>query len=170
VIGAFKTGGVSQDEWWDESLPHITEDKATKAEALLREDLFSGRWSRHAVRLMEEEAFFACNHRFRLLGYSLYPAMYAEHLDRWRFVFKKMASFMLVSQEAVLERPEDTLEGVFKHMPYLQFRYQERRSRLTYHLVAQTHRWRAVYDAPNPRFIPGTCWRRTHQVSRTSTP
>ena len=70
---------------WSLELTHEFEKDMSK---LLFESNF---WDIKEARLVEEDTYFACHHFFRKISYHIYPAMYAEHLRRYRFLFPQVA-------------------------------------------------------------------------------
>jgi hypothetical protein len=70
-----------EDRGWTLETTHEFERRMSR---LLFE---SGFWDIREARLIEEDVFFACHHHFRRISYHVYPAMYTEHLRRYRFLF-----------------------------------------------------------------------------------
>lgn len=101
--------------WWDDELPEVSRDAAREANAAMSNLLFSGEWTVEEARIVEEDMFFSCNHRFRRMGYTVYPGMIGEHLQRWRFVYPR-SSVILTAQEDLLDHPADVLNTVFNFL------------------------------------------------------
>lgn len=73
--------------------------------------LFGGTWSVKEARVIEEDTFFACHKKFRVISYNIYPSFQTEHLRRWHFVYGK-ENMLMTSQEELLEDPQMVLEQV----------------------------------------------------------
>ena len=112
----------------DGSLPRVTPADAERGERLMSEMLFGGGWAIEEARIIEEEVFFNCIHRFRRMNMVIYPGMYAEHIKRWRFVFPR-SSVLITAQEDLLDHPDEIMESVFNHVGVYPIKITESKSR-----------------------------------------
>lgn len=100
---------------WDSHLKEVAGEVVAVADRMMSDLLFSGAWTKHEVRIVEENMYFSCNHRFRKIGYSFFPHLYPEHLRRWFFLFPR-DHVLLSAQEDLLDRPSHTMAALYRHV------------------------------------------------------
>lgn len=100
---------------WDSHLPEVPGEVVAVADRIMSDLLFSGAWTKHEARVVEENMYFSCNHRFRKIGYSFFPHLYPEHLRRWFYLFPR-DHILLSAQEDLLDRPSHTMAALYRHV------------------------------------------------------